>query len=74
LWDYYPIALTEPGYPTVAMYQTRDRRWFMMNGGYPLLRDGLLDLLTMPKRSPQRWRDGTPRIWKMRSQRGGFVG
>ena len=41
----YPIALTEPAYPTVAMYPTRDGRFIMLNGGYPLLRDGLLELL-----------------------------
>ncbi len=41
----YPIALTEPLYPTVAIYPTRDGRFIMLNGGYPLLRDGLLELL-----------------------------
>ncbi|HUC18073.1 MAG TPA: CoA transferase [Acetobacteraceae bacterium] len=41
----YPIALTEPDYPTVAIYPTRDGRFVMLNGGYPLLRDGLLELL-----------------------------
>ena len=40
----YPIMLTEPSYPTVAIYPTRDRE-IMINGGYPKLRDGLLDLL-----------------------------
>jgi len=48
VWDYYPVALTEPRYPTVDMYQTSDGRWVMLNGGYPLLRDGLLDLLECP--------------------------
>ncbi|MGH7155722.1 MAG: CoA transferase, partial [Acetobacteraceae bacterium] len=48
VWDYYPVALTEPRYPTVDMYQTRDGRWIMLNGGYPLLREGLLDLLECP--------------------------
>ena len=44
----YPIMLTEPSYPTVDLYPTRDRRWVMINGGYPKLRDGLLDLLNCP--------------------------
>ena len=41
----YPIMLTEPSYPTVAIYPTKDDRWIMINGGYPKLRDGLLELL-----------------------------
>ncbi len=41
----YPIALTEPTYPTVAIYPTVDGRHVMINGGYPLLRDGLLEML-----------------------------
>jgi len=40
-----PIMLTEPRYPTVDLYPTKDGRWIMINGGYPALRDGLLDLL-----------------------------
>lgn len=48
VWGHYPIALTEPRYPTVDMYQTSDQRWIMLNGGYPLLREGLLDLLKCP--------------------------
>ncbi|MBV8591823.1 MAG: CoA transferase, partial [Acetobacteraceae bacterium] len=44
----YPIMLTEPSYPTVDLYPTRDHRWIMINGGYPNLRDGLLDLLNSP--------------------------
>jgi crotonobetainyl-CoA:carnitine CoA-transferase CaiB-like acyl-CoA transferase len=47
----YPIALTEPDYPTVAIYPTRDGRFLMVNGGYPLLRDGLLDLLRCSDRA-----------------------
>jgi len=43
-WD-YPIMLTEPRYPTVDIYPTADGRHVMINGGYPALRDGLLDLL-----------------------------
>jgi crotonobetainyl-CoA:carnitine CoA-transferase CaiB-like acyl-CoA transferase len=42
----HPIMLTEPSYPTVSLYETADRRWVMINGGYPKLRDGLLDLLS----------------------------
>jgi crotonobetainyl-CoA:carnitine CoA-transferase CaiB-like acyl-CoA transferase len=41
----YPIALPEPDYPTVGLYPTRDERFILINGGYPHLRDGLLDLL-----------------------------
>ncbi len=41
----YRIALTEPRYPTVAMYPAKDGRWVMINGGYPDLRDRLLELL-----------------------------
>lgn len=41
----YPIALPEPDYPTVGLYPTRDDRFILINGGYPRLRDGLLDLL-----------------------------
>ena len=44
LWG-RPIALTEPDYPTVAIYGTRDGRFIMLNGGYPRLREGLLRLL-----------------------------
>ena len=44
IWD-YPIALPEPDYPTVGMYPTKDGRHVMIDGGYPLLRNGLLDLL-----------------------------
>ncbi|HYZ42328.1 MAG TPA: CoA transferase, partial [Stellaceae bacterium] len=48
IWNRYPIALTEPRYPTVDMYPTADGRCLMLNGGYPLLREGLLDLLECP--------------------------
>jgi len=41
----YEIALTEPSYPTVDIYPAQDGRWVVINGGYPGLRDGLLDLL-----------------------------
>lgn len=41
----YPIPLPEPDYPTVGLYPTRDGRFVLINGGYPRLRDGLLELL-----------------------------
>jgi len=42
----YEISLTEPSYPTVGIYPTDGgRRWVMINGGYPKLRDKLLKLL-----------------------------
>ena len=44
VWN-YPVMLTEPDYPTVAVYPTLDERFIMINGGYPKLRDGLLRLL-----------------------------
>ena len=57
----YPIMLTEPRYPTVDLYQAKDGRWVMINGGYPDLRDGLLDMLFCPDSkgavgaAAQRW-------------------
>lgn len=48
----YPIALTEPLYPTVGIYPTRDGRFIILNGGYPLLRDGLLELLRAADSQP----------------------
>lgn len=44
VWN-YKIEQVEPSYPTVGLYPTKDRRYVLLNGGYPLLRDGLLDLL-----------------------------
>lgn len=41
----YPIPQTEPSYPLVALYPTRDDRWFFPHGAFPLLRNGLLELL-----------------------------
>ncbi len=41
----YAIPQPEPSYPLVQFYPTRDGRWFFLHGAYPLLRDGLLDLL-----------------------------
>jgi len=48
----YPIMLTEPAYPTVNIYPTQNGRWIMINGGYPGLRDGLLDLLQCADSKP----------------------
>ncbi len=41
----YPIMVPEPDYPTVGLYPTLDGRHILVHGGYPLLRDGMLDLL-----------------------------
>ena len=62
-----PIMLTEPRYPTVDLYPTKDGRWIMINGGYPALRDGLLDLLQCADSKEavagavSRWRATEPR-------------
>lgn len=44
VWS-YPVVLPEANYPTVGIYPTLDERFILINGGYPLLRDGLLRLL-----------------------------
>jgi crotonobetainyl-CoA:carnitine CoA-transferase CaiB-like acyl-CoA transferase len=41
----YTAALPEPCYPTIDFYATRDGRFIFLNGGYPALRNGLLELL-----------------------------
>ena len=41
----YAIPQPEPSYPLVQFYPTKDGRWFFVHGAYPLLRNGLLDLL-----------------------------
>lgn len=41
----YPIPQPEPSYPLVALYPTLDQRWIMLHGAFPLLRNGLQDLL-----------------------------
>jgi crotonobetainyl-CoA:carnitine CoA-transferase CaiB-like acyl-CoA transferase len=41
----YAIPQPEPSYPLVELYPVRNGRWFMLHGAYPLLRNGLLDLL-----------------------------
>jgi hypothetical protein len=40
----YPIALGAPD-PTVGIYPTCDRRFVAIHGGFPALREGLLNLL-----------------------------
>lgn len=49
----YDIPQTEPSYPLVGLYRTRDGRWFFPHGAFPALRNGLLDLLqcTMDQQS-----------------------
>ncbi len=41
----YPIMVPEPDYPTVGLYPTLDGRHILVHGGYPALRDGILELL-----------------------------
>lgn len=41
----YSVPLPDPAYPTVDAYPTYDNRYFMLHGGYPALRDGILALL-----------------------------
>ena len=41
----YPIPVPDPDYPTVGFYPTKDGRHILLHGGYPKLRDGLLDFL-----------------------------
>lgn len=41
----YPIPQPEPSYPLVQLYPGRDRRWVMVHGAFPLLRNGLQNLL-----------------------------
>lgn len=41
----YDIPQNEPSYPLVTFYPTRDGRWFFPHGAFPLLRNGLLDVL-----------------------------
>lgn len=42
-WQY-----NDPDYPTTDFYQTSDNRWIFLHGGYPRLRDGILDILDVP--------------------------
>ncbi len=44
----YEVALPDPIYPTVDFYRTKDDRSIFLHGGYPALRNGLLDLLDSP--------------------------
>ena len=41
----YPIPQPEPSYPLVQLYPARDGRWIMLHGAFPLLRNGLQNLL-----------------------------
>ena len=41
----FAIPQPEPSYPLVQLYPGRDRRWVMLHGAFPLLRNGLLNLL-----------------------------
>ena len=41
----YVIPQNEPSYPLVTFYPTKDGRWFFPHGAFPLLRNGLLDVL-----------------------------
>lgn len=41
----FPIPQNEPTYPLVTFYPTKDNRWFFPHGAFPLLRNGLMDLL-----------------------------
>lgn len=42
-WQY-----NDPDYPTTDFYRTQDDRWIFLHGGYPHLRDGILDILDVP--------------------------
>lgn len=42
-WQY-----NDPDYPTTDFYLTQDNRWIFLHGGYPALRDGILDILNVP--------------------------
>lgn len=42
-WQY-----NDPDYPTTDFYRTGDNRWIFLHGGYPKLRDGILDILNVP--------------------------
>lgn len=41
----YVIPQNEPSYPLTTFYPTKDGRWFFPHGAFPLLRNGLLELL-----------------------------
>jgi crotonobetainyl-CoA:carnitine CoA-transferase CaiB-like acyl-CoA transferase len=44
----YLLGWGEPEYPTVDFYRCSDGRWIFLHGAYPLLRNGVLDLLGCP--------------------------
>ena len=48
----YPLPIPDPVYPTVGFYPTRDDRQILLHGGYPLLRDGTLELLGCADSAP----------------------
>lgn len=53
----YPICYpdthrTWPKYPIMDAYRTRDGRFIYIDGVYPHLRDGLLDILNSPNNAP----------------------
>ena len=41
----FAIPQPEPTYPLTQLYPARDRRWIMVHGAFPLLRNGLISLL-----------------------------
>lgn len=44
----YPVYTSDPSYPTVDLYETRDGRYIFINGGHPRLRDRILRVLEVP--------------------------
>lgn len=44
----YSVPLPDIDYPTVGMYQTKDKKFVFINGGYPALRRGILRILNCP--------------------------
>jgi len=42
-WQY-----NDPDYPTTDFYLTGDNRWIFLHGGYPKLRDAILNILDVP--------------------------
>lgn len=47
-WQY-----NDPDYPTTGYYLTGDNRRIFLHGGYPKLRDGILDILDVPNNRPR---------------------
>jgi len=44
----HKLQYNDPDYPTTDFYLTADNRWIFLHGGYPKLRDGILDILDVP--------------------------